>query len=383
MKSKMFPYLVVLLVLAFLAVLIALAFYHPQHSTNQTFTNVFPVRGVRLDYLDMSKSRGEVAALNTQMKQSGVNLVALGAGRVDWTYFPWPGHSDSWSDDVKTSGTDYLLEDSLRFGKWAHVSAVVDVLSPLYIQAHPETASISYVGVPSQNIVATMELVDGKFGQDLLDMIDKIAASYPVNSITISELVYYTDGFGEQDKAAYMAYTGQTDWPRIPDSRQINLDDPSIGVWRSYEIGRFLAKAAEITHKYGKQLFVETFIDEDQNANITVRNGTDISSLLAHADRIIVWGDHNLDEQHAQTALPGFAQFLARYGEKRIIMMIGLWNKSYDAGTPKNAMSSISSEDLRTAFFLANQRGITNLFITPSFLMTNAHWQVLKDLWGK
>jgi hypothetical protein len=94
MKSKMFPYLVVLLVLAFLAALIALAFYHPQRGTNQTFTNVFPVRGVRLDYLDMSKSRDEVAALNTQMKQSGVNLVALGAGRVDWTYFPWPGHSD-------------------------------------------------------------------------------------------------------------------------------------------------------------------------------------------------------------------------------------------------------------------------------------------------
>jgi len=383
MIRKILLTLIILIVLFIIGFLIFKAFYNPPHPANMDFTNLSVIRAMRVDYLDEDKSRGEVAALNTQMEQSGVNLVAVGAGRADWTYFPWRDHPDRWSDEVRTSGIDYLLDDSLRFGKWAHVSAVVDVLSPLYIQAHPETASISWVGVPSKNIVATMELVDGKFGQDLLDMIDEIASTYPVNSITISELVYYVDGFGEQDKAAYIAYTGQSDWPRVPDARQINLDDPSIGVWRSYEIGRFLAKAAEITHKYGKQLFVETFITEDQNANITVRNGTDISSLLAHADRIVVWGDHNLDEQHAQAALPGFAQFLARYGEKRIIMMIGLWNKSYDAGTPKNAMTSISSDELRTALFLANQRGITNLFITPSFLMSNAHWQVLKDLWGK
>jgi hypothetical protein len=111
------------------------------------------------------------------MELSGVNLVAVGAGRADWTYFPWRDHPDRWSNEVKTTGIDYLLEDSLRFGKWAHVSAVVDVLAPLYIQAHPETAAISWVGVPSQNIVGMVELVDGKFGQDLLEMIGEVAAS--------------------------------------------------------------------------------------------------------------------------------------------------------------------------------------------------------------
>jgi hypothetical protein len=117
-----------------------------------------------------------------------------------------------------------------------------------------------------------MELVDGKFGQDLLEMIDEVAASYPVNSITIAELVYYVDGFGGQDKAAYMTYTGLSDWPLAGDARQINIDDPSIGVWRSYEIGRFIEKAAEVAHKYGKQLFVEALIDVDRNANVTMSN---------------------------------------------------------------------------------------------------------------
>jgi hypothetical protein len=329
-----------------------------------------------VDYLDIGNSRAEVAALEKQMQLAGVNLVAVGAGRADWTYFPWPGHSDRWSDEVTTSRVDLLLDDSSRFAKWAHVSAVVDVLAPRYILQHPETASISLLGVPSKNLVGTMELVDGQFGQELLDMLDQIAANYPVNSITLTELVYDIDGFGAQDKAAYLAYSGRSDWPRTSDN-QIDINDPSIGVWRSYEIGRFLQKAAVIVHGHGKQLFVEVRVEVDPSGQVLVRNGTDINLFLEYADRLVVRGSSDPDSR-SPSAMNAIVQYLARYQKNRLILSIGLWDKDYDSGTLRNQMSALSAADFQSAL----QSGAKDLWVTPSFLMSSAHWQILDKFWG-
>ncbi len=376
MQRKTAFILLILLGLIFLVALTLLAFYRPQRAANAAFANVSPVRAMRVDYLNMSTSRDEVAALETQMQQAGVNLVSVSAGRIDWTYFTWRGHSDRWSADVKTSGTDFLMEDSTRFSKWAHVSAVVDVLAPLYIQAHPEAASISWLGVPSKNMASTTELVDGQFGQDLLDMLDEIAAYYPVNSITITELVYYIDGYGAQDKAAYLAYTGRADWPRTAND-QINIDDPSVGAWRSYEIDRFLEKAAMIVHRHGKQLFVEVRIGVDPSGQVFVKNGTDINLFLEYADRLVVRGSSDPDGR-SQSSINTIAQYLARHQKNRLILSIGLWDKDYDTGTPGNQMSALSAADFQSAL----RGGTTNLWVTPSFLMSNAHWQILDEFWG-
>jgi hypothetical protein len=380
MKRKTLFALVILLGLLLLFGLTFVAFYHPQRAANPNFAILSAVRAVRVDYLDVGKSRGEVVALEKQMQQIGVNMVALSAGRADWTYFPWRNHSDRWSTEVKTNGLDYLLEDSTRFSKWAHVSAVVDVLAPLYIQAHPETAAVSWLGVPSQNIVGTMELVDGQFGQDLLDMINEVATYYPVNSVTLSELVYYTDGFGDQDKAAYLAYTGRSDWPRNSDGN-INIDDPSIGSWRSYEIGLFIARAADIVHAQSKQLFVDARARIDENGTVAPYNGTDFDALLTYADRLVVWGNHDLDV-YTQASLISIAQFLVPYGQDRVIMMLGLWDRNYDTGTPKDQMSAISADEFKVALTSTKQGGMSNLIVSPSFLMSSSHWQVLQDFWS-
>ncbi len=380
MKRKTLTTLFVIAGMFALMALIFLAFYRPQRSANAEFANLDTVRAMRVDYRDMSQSRGEADALESVMRSAGVNLVAVGAGRVDWTYFPWRGHPDRWSVDVKSSGEDYLLDDSARFGQWAHVSAVVDVLAPRYIQMHPEAAAISWLGAPSPNLVGTMELVDGSFGQDLLDMIGEVATYYPVNSIILSELVYYVDGFGDADRSAFQAYTGKTDWPRRPNG-QIDIDDPSIGTWRSYEISRFLDKAAAIIHAQGKQLFVEARLSVGADGTVTVSNGTDLGLLLQHADRVVVWGNHDLDGQ-SQSALRNVAKYLARYGKGRVILSIGLWDKNYDVDVPNAQMSAISAQDFQTGLQAAGQGGATDIWITPSFLMSDAHWQVLTQYWS-
>ena len=368
--------LVILIGLVILFTLLFLAFSHPMRAANMQFENLSTVRAMRVDFLDEGKDRGEVATLEKYMQQAGVNLVAVGAGRADWTYFPWRGYPARWSDNIKASGEDYLLEDSTRFGKWAHVSAVVDVLAPLYIQAHPQSAAVSWLGIPSKDLVGTMELVDGQFGQELLSMVDEIATYYPVNSITLTELVYYTDGFGQPDKAAYMAYSGRSDWPRTVDGK-INIYDPSIGIWRTYEIGRFLEKAAGILHTHGKQLFVEVHIDVDPSGQVQVENGTDFSEFLEYADRLVVQGSSNPDER-SQTAINTIKQFLARYQTNRIITSLGLWSQDYSSGTPRDQMLAISVADFQSA--LQGYGG--DLWITPSFLMTSANWQVLEGFWA-
>ena len=376
MKRRILLALFILFGVLIIPALFILAFYRPIRVANAHFTNLSTVRAMRVDYLDEENSRGEVAALETEMQQAGVTMVAIGAGRADWTYFPWRSYPERWSDDVKSSRQDYLMDDSTRFGKWAHVSAVVDVLAPLYIQAHPQAAAISWTGIPSKNLVGTMELVDGQFGQELLSMMQEIATYYPVNSITLTELVYYTDGFGEPDKAAYMAYTGRSDWPRKANGA-INIDEPSIGIWRSFEIGRFLEKTAVILHQHGKQLFVETHIDMYPSGKVRVENGTDFSLFLEFADRLVVRGSSDPDDR-SQAAMNAITQYLQRYPQNRIITSIGLWSRDYDPDTPRDQMSAVSVADFHSALHWMGG----DLWITPSFLMTAAHWQALKDFWA-
>jgi hypothetical protein len=380
-KRKVTLILICFIFLAALVALVRLAFYHPQPEANQDFTKVKPVHAVRVDYQDISKRGGEVNALEAEMKRTGVNMVAVGAGRVDWTYFPWKGHNDRWASEVQQNGIDLLAKDSARFGKWAHVSAVVDVLAPRYIQAHPETAAISWAGLPSKNLVSTLDLVEGEFGQDLLGMIEDIAAQYPVNSILITELVYYVDGYGEKDKTAYLTYTGREDWPRTTDGL-INIDDLSIGAWRSYEIGRFLEKASKIVHQHNKQLFVEVRVSLDEAGNVLTKTGTDVNMMLKYTDRLVVWGNHDLGGRSPE-ALSSVGQFLTTYGADRVILMIGLWDKVYDSEISNERVSAISADDLKVALSSSAQGGMTDQWVTPSFLLSEAHWQVLKGAWSR
>jgi hypothetical protein len=376
MKRRLPLILFILFGVGFIGMLAFLAFFRPARAANAQFTNLSTVRAMWVDYLDEDNSRDQVAALETNMQQARVTLVALGAGRVDWTYFPWRAYPDRWSAEVKSTGQDYLLEDSTRFGKWAHVSAVVDVLAPLYIQSNPQSAAVSWTGTPSKYLVSTTDLVDGQFGQEILSMLDEIATDYPINSITLTELTYYTDGFGDSDKAAYLTYTGRLDWPLNPDGT-INIDEPSIGAWRSFEIGRFLEKAARILHQHGEQLFVEAHLSLDPSGQVRVENGTDFSLFLKYADRLVVRTSSDPAER-SQAGMQAITQYLKRFPENRMITCIGLWSQDYDADTPKDRMSAFSVANFQSEL----QEVGGDVWITPSFLMTPAHWQALQYFWG-
>ncbi len=327
---------------------------------------------LRIDYPDLGASRLIVADLEQHARTAGINVIALGAGRVEWTYFKWAGHESVWANDVKDSGIDYLMEDTLRFGKWAHVNAVVDIFAPNWIKAHPDQAAINWLGVHSEYLVGTMDLVDGEFGQMVLDMIDAIATNYPVDSISITELFYHSDGYGPKEKAAYMAYTGVDDWPRY-ENGLINIDDKSIGDWRGYELDRWLDRAVVIAHAHGKQLFMDVALSLDNLSKMTNEHGTNYRLVLEHMDKLVIWAYLDLDNYQPEY-LYDIGFFLRQFETDRIILSIGLWS---------NTTTVISPDKLKRAIIAAGRGDMPNIWITPSSLMQAGHWRVLEELWGQ
>lgn len=326
-----------------------------------------PVRAMSVSYRDIANSQSEAALIEARMQAIGINMVGLNAGRLDWNYFQWQGREANWSSQVENSGVDYLMEDATRFGEWAHVSAVVDVFAPRYIERDPTSAAISADGERIEYQVSTMELVEGAFGEDLLAMLDYIAANYPVDSITLTELFYYREGYGEVDLEAYRAYTGREDFPRTLWGG-IDVDHPSIGEWRSYEISRFIAKAAEVVHQYDKELFVDVRVSWGNLANESRENGQDYTLLLEHADRLVIWNYFGLNEYDAAYTAE-LARYLEKFGEGKVIVSIGLWGEDD---------STVPPADLRHALHALSHTNIPHFWITPSFLLSDRHWEVLE-----
>jgi len=334
--------------------------------------NTTGIHAIGLTWPDYSTSRAIVPQVEQQLKAAGMNMIALNAGRVEWTEFKWAGNQSSWAGAVTDTGIDYLAQDAARFGQWAHVDAMIDVFSPNYILAHPDKAAINALGVHSTDLVSTVEMVNGAYSQRLLAMIEYIAANYPVNSISLTELQYRVDGYGPDDTASYLAYSKRTDWPRNSDG-SINIDDPSIGTWRSYMIGTLLSKATAIAHKYGKQLYMDVTLNVNNLALMANNKGQNYKVMLQNADKIIVWG-YFAEDQYPPTTFVKVGQFLSQLGQDRVILSIGLWGAT--------STTTASASDVQVAIQSAQTGGMPNVWITPYSLTTTANWQSIDALWG-
>ncbi|MBK8985148.1 MAG: hypothetical protein IPM39_03560 [Chloroflexi bacterium] len=330
-----------------------------------------PIRAIGVNYAHVSASRSEVPALQAYAAAVGVNMVGLNAGRPDWAYFRWQEHPEYWSSAVRSSSIDFLAEDTLNFrtGGLAnvHINAMIDIYAPNYIAAHPETAAISYWGEASPLLVSTAALASGPFHDLVLEMIAAIAANYPVDSISITELSYRIYGYGPDDLALYRAHTGRDDWPRSRNG-VILFEHPSIGEWRSAALAGFLAKAAAIAQAHGKELFFDVEVSWGDLANEGGEYGHDYATLLTAVNRIIVWGYTDL-AGYPPAYAGEIATYLAeRYQPEQIILSVGLWGPN---GTV------MAAEEMATAVAAIQTSAIPHVWITPTSLLTADHWEKL------
>jgi hypothetical protein len=335
-------------------------------------TPKMPIHAVRVQYKNLATSRSEVAAVDANLTKAKVNFVSLSAGRIEWTYFKWADHPEYTSGDVTSTKLDFLALDSAKYKTHGWIDTTLDVLSPNYIKAHPTAAAINASGGKSTDIVGTMELVNGAYGKLLLAAVTYIAKNYPnVNSISITELCYHIDGYGPAEKTSYMAATGKKDWPRNS-SGGININDTSIGTWRSGLISGYMAKLAAAAHAYGKQLYLDVDISRNNLPLETSTNGTRYDLMLKSVDRLVVWAYYYLDG-YAPEYLTTLAQSLTKYGNSKIIMSIGLWGP--------NNVNKMSADLLQRGLTASVKGGISNIWITPSIYMSSSLWTVLQKNW--
>jgi hypothetical protein len=246
----------------------------------------------------------------------------------------------------------------------------VDVFAERYLAAHPDLAARDSSGqrVPYQ--ASTVELVHGGLGRRLLSMIDYLSRAYPIDSVDLTELQYHDEGFGADDKQAYLAATGRSDWPR-DSSGAIAVNDPSIGQWRSVLIADFVHRAADIVHAQHKELLVDVRASRDDPSRDGEENGQCYRALLTHADRLVLWNYFGL-ASGTPADTRELAEHLFHLAPGRFIMSIGLWGSDNTVVGP---------DDLTIALRGSVQGGVRDQWVTPYGLMTDSHWKALAFSW--
>ncbi|MGB7217834.1 MAG: glycosyltransferase family 2 protein [Vicinamibacterales bacterium] len=301
-----------------------------------------------------------------------MDMVGIGAGRTEWTYFRWAGHEDRWSNHQKGEPKDLLLitAQELR-AKGFRVAAFVDLYAPRWIATHPDTAAMQTDGRPHAEQVSLTELASGEFGDLTVQMIDYLAANYPIDVINITEAAYRNTSFGPSDLASYRMASGRSDWPRTLRGR-VDIDDPSVWEWKTALMERFVARAAEAAHKHGKLLYLDAAASWTDLTRDGKDFGHDYTRMLKHADHLVVWNYYALQGLPPQASRDLAQRLAAVLPSDRWTMSLGLWARGGGSVTP---------EEMSAAIAAAVEGGTRRIWITPGDKITDAHWNALLRAW--
>jgi hypothetical protein len=292
-------------------------------------------------------------------------VVGVGAGRVEWTYFRWKGHEDAWSNHQRGEPElDLLREAATAFrDEGLEVAAFVDLYAPAWIKAHPGSAAVHSDGKPSAEQVSLVELADGAFGARVVEMIEDLAARYPVDAVDVTEAAYGDTSFGKADLASFRALTGKRDWPRDVHGH-VAVDDPAVWDWKCTLFERFAEKAARAVRRHGKRLYLDVAASWKDLSRNGRDFGQDYDRLLRIADRIVVW-DYFAYEGLPPSASADLARHLAAsFPTSHFDVSIGLWGK--------NAV--VGPADFDAALEGALAGGATQVWVTPNDQVTDEHW---------
>jgi biofilm PGA synthesis N-glycosyltransferase PgaC len=297
-----------------------------------------------------------------------INTVAVGAGRVDWTYFKWAPHPENWSNPQKAAKEDILQTAIAIFEKrnWP-VVAIVDFYSPLFIRRNPDKAAEGFDGTRSSEQVCFVELVQGEFGRIMLEMIEYLAGNYSLKAIDLTELTYYSFCYCPRCLAVFGRQSGLKDWPRNWISGHVDRRDPRIGLWRSQAMLPFLRTAAGIVHSRDKKIFVDVPVSWENFKDEAREYGLEYSKVLSVADKIVVWDYFDLADEDPAISQKLAQYLLTRFKPQQVVVSLGLWGKG----------DTVSPQKLAVAAYRTLKGGINSLWLTPNHLISRAHWQEL------
>jgi len=299
-------------------------------------------------------------------------VIGLGAGRTEWTYFRWAGHEDRWSNHQKGEKKDLLLAAAQELhAKGFKVAAFIDLYAPKWIETHPGSGAVQADGKPHPEQVGLAELAEGGFGNVVVDMIGYIAANYPVDAIDVTEAAYRHTSFGPKDLASYSKATGRSAWPRDWRGR-VDVDDPSVWEWKSALMEKFVARAAAAAHAHGKPLYLDVAASWKDLRRDGKDHGHDYARLSRVADRLVVWDYFALEGLPPSASRDLAARLAATLEPGRWMLSLGLWGRD---GKP------IPPDDLGAAVAAALEGGARHIWVTPNDQITDAHWNAILRNW--
>jgi len=299
-------------------------------------------------------------------------VIGLGAGRTEWTYFRWAGHEDRWSNHQKGEKKDLLLAAAQELhAKGFKVAAFIDLYAPKWIETHPGSGAVQADGKPHPEQVGLAELAEGGFGNVVVDMIGYIAANYPVDAIDVTEAAYRHTSFGPKDLASYSKATGRSAWPRDWRGR-VDVDDPSVWEWKSALMEKFVARAAAAAHAHGKPLYLDVAASWKDLRRDGKDHGHDYARLSRVADRLVVWDYFALEGLPPSASRDLAARLAATLEPGRWMLSLGLWGRD---GKP------ISPDDLGAAVAASLEGGARHIWVTPNDQITDAHWNAILRNW--
>jgi cellulose synthase/poly-beta-1,6-N-acetylglucosamine synthase-like glycosyltransferase len=299
-------------------------------------------------------------------------VIGVGAGRTEWTYFRWGGHEGSWSNHQRGEKKDLLLTATAELReKGFKVAAFIDLYAPKWIQTHPGSGAVQADGTPHAEQVGLAELAEGEFGNVVVDMIGYIAANYPVDAIDVTEAAYRHTSFGPKDLASYAHATGRTAWPRDWRGR-VDVDDPSVWEWKTALMEKFVARAAAAAHAHGKPLYLDVAASWKDLRRDGKDHGHDYARLLRVADRLVVWDYFALEGLPPSASRDLAARLAATLEPGRWMLSLGLWGRD---GKP------ISPADLGAALAASLEGGARHIWVTPNDQLTDAHWNAVLRSW--
>lgn len=313
------------------------------------------------------------------------NVVHVAAGRVEWTAFDWAAHPEAAAEP----GADHIarvIEElgAMPDGGGRQFDLMIDALVPAWIAKDPSIAGRAVDGKRATYMASATAIHDGAVGNRFVELARDLAIRYKPAQITFSELMFDDETFGADDLALYKRMTGAKDWPRDRQGR-IDQHSPKIGAWRSQVLYDLLARvrlaldAAQPKVGHRVDLAIDVLANWENPAAGRPDGGHDYRTLLAAADRIVLWAYFGTAGQEpARIERLTAALRASRLTASQYTVSVGLWNTG-DGEEPEQSV--ITPQQLSTAVKAAATHDTVSINVTPLTLMTSAHWTALAQVW--
>lgn len=333
-------------------------------------------RVVNIGFEDVtSADPTQIPEIAEQLDSVNATGVSISVGRLDWIGFPWAENEDLQSSAVEDTGRDYVREAIDAFicsdrGARRTISLNIDTLLGRELEQRPEIAGVNAQGEASKNWTSISSWKYSGLTDRLTELASELVQRYSPDSINITEMMFPSYTFGDADLTDFQKFSGMNSWPLHPDGL-IDTDAAAIYEWRSDAVGKIMAEVA--TQLSGTDVELTMDVRSPINGDLRGRldSGQDYAALLEMVDRLNIWNFQGIDSTsyYATDQLAGFYvdQDSTRYG-----IEIGLWDSD----------GAVSPEALEKELLLAEDCNVPYVSITPTSLMDQGAWDVLRRVWG-